>query len=348
MRRLRIFSFILLAVLFSCHSTPSYKKADIPETELNFETNRFDLDLFGTDFSDPARARKEFSRKYRSFYCDYVEDVLKAGPCESDSTVLLLKTFTLWPDMIDLQREVESTFTGPSVELITEEFGTALNRWHFFFPDSLIPNLIYMNSGLNYSAYCTDSTLAVGLDYFLGPENKLMRNLPGDLFPQYLKDDMRSDYLIVNTIKDFSQRETAQASTFPERPDLLSMLIFHGKAMYLTDLLLPDAADSTKMNWSSKQADWAADNEWNLWKQLAMQDVMFGTDAASNSKWFEFGPFTNAGDVPQDSPPQLGIYMGWKIVRAYMQDHEEISPSELLHSTKDRDILKTYKPDRPK
>jgi len=71
---------------------------------------------------------------------------------------------------------------------------------------------------------------------------------------------------------------------------------------------------------------------------------MFGTSVPKNKKWFEFAPFTNAENIPQDSPPQLGIYMGWQIVKAYMEDHPELSPADLLKEADAQKILKAYKP----
>jgi len=305
-----------------------------------------DHDIFAANYSNPGAARQQLYQKYGTFYCHYVEDILRVGPCDNDSSAAALEGFVTWPDMIELQREVDRIHPQEATEAMDQEFRQALQRWTFFFPDSVIPSVVYMNSGLNYSAYCTDSVWAVGLDYFLGPDNPLMKKLPSDLFPGYLKEDMKEEYAVVNIMKDFCQRETSQSIPFASRPDLLNLLIFHGKVMFLTDVLMPDTADSTKMNWTAAQSKWAKDNEWNTWKTIARQEVMFGTDMNTNVRWFDFGPFTNAASVPHDSPAQLGVWMGWNIVRAYMMEHPDLTPSQLLLISNDREILQAYKPKR--
>ncbi len=346
MRNLWSIGIGITFLFISCEDSPPFRKINVPDTPVSFSSARMDHDVFTANYSNPGAARQQLYQKYGTFYCHYLEDILRIGPCESDSSAAALEGFVTWPDMAELQGEVDGKYTGETIESMDQDFRQALQRWSFFFPDSVIPSVVYMNSGLNYSAYCTDSVWAVGLDYFLGPDNRLMEKLPSDLFPGYLKEDMRPDYAVVNTIKDFCQRETSQSTPFSSRPDLLSLLIFHGKVMFLTDALMPDAADSTKMNWTAEQLSWAQANEWNTWKNIAQQEIMFGTDMKANVRWFDFGPFTNAGSVPHDSPPQLGIWMGWNIVRAFMMEHPDMTPSQLLLNSNDREILQAYKPKR--
>jgi hypothetical protein len=330
-------------LLYSCEETAPFRKVEPPAEPLPYQSDRMDHSVFQADYSDPAAARQQLYQKYGDFLCIYVEQILRIGHCDSLATIRELNAFATWPDMMELQREVDRVFPDTKTTELDNQFRQAIGRWHTLFPDSIVPHVVYMNSGLNFSAFSTDDVLATGLDYFLGPRNAVSDKLPADLFPIYLKEDMLPEYAVPNTIKDFCQREVSQSVPFKERPDMLHLLVFHGKVMYLLDLLMPDETDAVKMNWTEPQLAWAEENEWNTWKELAKQEIMFNTSMRDNIRWFDFGPFTNAGNVPQESPPQLGIWMGWRIVRTYMNEHPEVSVQALLSSVPDADILRSYK-----
>lgn len=344
MRNNCLIGIALMLTLSSCEEREPHQKIVIPEQQIPFTFQRFDHDLRNTDFSDASAARQQLYQRYGGFFCHFVEDILRIGPCEDPASTAELEGFVNWPDMLELQEEIDKLYDEKRMNGLNNAFQRAISRWHYFFPDSVIPKVVYMNSGLNYSAFCTDSVFATGLDYFLGADNVVMQKLPVDLFPAYLREDMHPDYAVPNTVKDFCQREISQSVPFADRPDMLSLLCFHGKVLYMMDLLLPETPDSVKMNWTQTQMEWARNNEINTWKELANQEVMFSTSMRSNVRWFDFGPFTNAGRVPQDSPPQLGIWMGWNIVRAYMRSHPETSIQQLLSGTPDRTLLQSYKP----
>jgi uncharacterized protein YjaZ len=108
--------------------------------------------------------------------------------------------------------------------------------------------------------------------------------------------------------------------------------------------MLPEAADSTKMNWSTSQMEWAQANEVRVWKELANQQVLFGTEHNKNKKWIDFAPFTRVEAIPQDSPPQLGIWMGWNMVRAYMKANPDVTLHQLLAEKDAKKFLNVYKP----
>ncbi|MCC6599644.1 MAG: hypothetical protein IT223_03105 [Crocinitomicaceae bacterium] len=335
--------FICLCIFCACDNDP-IKKVDVSGKIIPFTARRFDLDLFNADFSNPIALRQQLYHDYGSFYCDFVELILQVGPCENDSTTAILRDFVTYPDIALLEQEIKKIYTDEVISDMNHTFENGLKRWNHFFPDSIVPGVIYMNSGFNYSAYSTDSVLAVGLDYFLGAENPIVGKLASELFPQYIKEDMKQEYAVCNAIKNFVWHKCERADATGKDPNLLTMLMHHGKMMYITHALLPDVQDSIIMNWSSVQAKWAEKNEKNTWKELANEKIMFGTKFSTNKKWFDYGPFTNAENIPQSSPPQLGIWMGLNFIRAYMKAHPEVTFQQLLMENDYQKILKDYKP----
>ena len=339
------FLIYTLLVFTSCGESNPHKKVDVQEETIPFVSERMDQDIFNTDFNQAGPARQKLYQKYGPLYCAYVEDILKIGPCQSDSSTAALKGFATYPDMLNLQKDIEQSFSQDILDQYNSQFEDALKRLHHFFPEQKIPAIVYMNSGFNCASFATDTQLAVGLDEFLGEKNQIVKQLPGEWFPTYTKKDMDPALLIPSSLKNLLYSRFAVDPTTTKN-DLLNELVYHGKMMYVLDVLLPKMDDSLKMAWSASEVEWAEDNVWNVWKELARQEIMFGTSVPKNKKWFEFAPFTNAENIPQDSPPQLGIYMGWEIVKAYMSEHPELSPADLLAEKDAQKILKAYKPKR--
>lgn len=343
MRNIGFLLICTLLVFTSCEDNP-LKKVDVSNSPVKVQFDRLDRDIFTADFEQPVRTSQTLYQKYGSFYCDYMEVILQAAPCFPDSNILVLQDFVAHRDMAGLEGQINKKFSDENMKSYESEFEDAVKRWHHFFPDSIVPRVVFMNSGLNFSAYSTDSVIGVGLEFFLCPEDSIVKLFPNDYFPQYFKDDMRPDYMVANAMKDFAWAQCNKVDRTNQKSELLNLIVHQGKVMYLLDALRPFEADSTKMNWSAMQQEWAEENETNIWKSLAQQDVLFRSNYNENKKWIDFAPFTNVDGVPQDAPPQLGIWMGWNMVRAYMKANPDVSLHEMLAESDVQKFLKAYKP----
>lgn len=331
--------------LTSCEDNP-VKKVDVSGREINFRSHRFDHDLFGADFSQPLAARQLLYQKYGSFLCDYMEVILQVAPCMPDSNFVALESFVRYPDMVQLQREIDLRYNENSIAETNAAFKQAFTYWNHYFPDSIVPQVVYMNSGFNFSAFSTDSIVAVGLDFFLGASDSITQLLSPEMFPRYFKEDMEPKYLVANVVKDFCWHQVNKIPARNKEAELIELLVHQGKVMYLCDAMLPFAEDSIKMNWSTAQTEWALEHTYDVWKVLATDKVMFQRNFNENKKWIDFGPFTNVHNIPNSSPPQLGIWIGWNMVRQYMKEHPEVTLQQLLADQEYSKIVKAYKPER--
>lgn len=343
---MRNISYLLICtfILFtSCEDDP-LKKVDVSKSELEVKFDRMDIDIFQADFKDPARTGQTLYQRYGSFYCDYLEVIMQAAPCFPDSNIQVLEGFVQHRDMAALQHQIDQKFSPNQMSEYELQFTDAIRRWNHFFPDSIVPRVVFMNSGLNFSAFSTDSVIAAGLDFFLGPDDSIVSLFPNDIFPQYFKEDMRPDYMVTNAMKDFAWAQCNKVDRTNQDSQLINMLIHQGKVMYMLDALLPYETDSVKMNWSGSQMEWAKANETSIWQSMAQQSILFRSNYTMNKKWIDFAPFTNVDGVPQDAPPQLGIWMGWNMVKAYMKANPDITLQQLLKESDEQKFLKTYKP----
>jgi hypothetical protein len=154
---------------------------------------------------------------------------------------------------------------------------------------------------------------------------------------------MNPDHIIADCMK---QAVTAMIpGNLPQRT-LLDQMIVHGKILYFLDLVMPEYPDSLKIGYSEEEVIWCQENKSSVWALLLENELVFTTDPFVVNKFIQDGPFT-AG-LPEESPAMLGRWIGWQIVRAFMENHPETSIEELFRMSDNQLILSKskYKPSR--
>ena len=336
--------FISTLLLIACNNDP-LQHVDVSGIHVPFSSGRLDLDMKNADFSNPAATSQTLYHKYGSFYCAYLEDILRVGPCSMDSGFIVMKEFVEDRYVSEEFKAIEAVH-GQKIPGYDAALEDGLRHWNYYFPDSLVPRVVYFNSAFNASIYSTDTVIGIALDFYLGRKHEIVQSLDPELFPKYVQDNMDPEYLVSDAVKDWVYRKTNRYAPIAGEGTLLDMIIYTGKVMYVLDAMLPEVPDSIKINWSAGEMNWAQQSEGNIWKNLATQDNLFNRSSFDNQKWLINGPFTNVDGIPQDAPPQLGIWMGWQFVRAYMKEYPATTLIELLQEQNTNKILKSYSPPR--
>ena len=122
-------------------------------------------------------------------------------------------------------------------------------------------------------------------------------------------------------------------------------MIYYGKMLYLKDKFMPAADDAIKMGYSQDQLDWTLANEEPIWRNFIEQEHLYSTDGQLSLRFLEPAPFSKFGlELDNESPGRLGQYIGWQIVRAFMNKNE-ISVQQLVHIPAEEIFKKAnYKP----
>ncbi|MEC8832078.1 MAG: gliding motility lipoprotein GldB, partial [Bacteroidota bacterium] len=134
---------------------------------------------------------------------------------------------------------------------------------------------------------------------------------------------------------------------YPRNRTLLSRMVYYGKELYLKDVLIPSVTDAQKIGYSEDQLEWARANEEQMWKYFVERELLYSTDTGLDRKFLDPAPFSKFGlELDNESPPRLGRYMGWQIVRAFMEK-TDMDLKQMLRLPAD-EILKqsNYKPKR--
>ncbi|HMH32786.1 MAG TPA: hypothetical protein VK543_07135, partial [Puia sp.] len=115
-----------------------------------------------------------------------------------------------------------------------------------------------------------------------------------------------------------------------------------GKYWWLLDRFLPDTEDSLKTGFTQKQLAWCKANEGLIWN-FFLQNDLFTIDPDFIKNFVGDGP--NTQGMPDASPGNIGQWVGWQIVKKYVEKNPSVTPEQVM-KTKPRAIFEEtkYKP----
>jgi hypothetical protein len=181
-----------------------------------------------------------------------------------------------------------------------------------------------------------DDLLFVSLDLYLGKSSEVYQD-----FPLYIAQNLDKNQLTVDMAKAI-----AEHYYFPLKSrQFIDIIINEGKKMYQLDCYLPTVSDAEKMGYSTEKMDWVQANETPIWKYFIENDLLYSTNADLYTRFIAEAPFSKFYiDIDKESPGRVGVWLGWQIVRAYMNNNN-VTLQQLLQ-TNAEEIFKQskYKP----
>jgi hypothetical protein len=328
-----IFIPLLTLILFSCASDPL--DIDISSIEVEIEVKRMEQELFQPKSININETHQYLLEKYGVLYQLFFESMLGEGSVHDPMASSYLEKFIGNKDMQNFYLEIDAKFNDFSK--YKSEFTDAFKHYKYYFPDSIIPEIVTFYSNFNANVLPLENTLAIGLDMYLGKENKIVKNIPSESLPQFIKDKMEQKYLVADGIKYWLLNHFFDESS----EDFLAGIISSGKIMYLMDAILPTKSDAIKMGYTEEELIWCKTNEVNIWKILINEKLLYSKDKKKIAQFTTYGPFTKG--LPEESPSMVGIWIGWQMVRDYVED-TGASVLDLLAEKDYRKILTSYNP----
>lgn len=304
-------------------------EVDISNTTLSTEILRLDVDLFENTNDELNEEDIRFLKnKYGNFYRLFVEGIISVGRSEDSATTYYLNHFKNDQSVKEIAGICKSSFSD--TEKLNLDFNKALKRYKVLFPEKTIPTLYSFVSAFSYTIVVDDSLLGIGLDMYLSNQGGYYDRLG---IPAYKKIRMRPEYIVSDAMKSWVGTEFEMQA---ENVDLLSHMIYHGKLLYALDIILPDTHDSVKISYSKKQMEWIEDNSADMWFHFADNDLFYSKDAVEIQKFIGEAPFTSG--FPEGSPGMSGRWLGWQIVRKYMENSD--NPLDLQRLFNENDAQK--------
>lgn len=330
----------IIIFLFFTGCTHDPLKVDVSNIHLNLESIRLDEEIFNADWNSPQETNRKLYAQYGEYYKFYAQFILNNQlSIESPDMGKYIAGFATDNTMRGFYNAIDSRYGNEKFIPYLKELEKAFKHFKHYYPGEPIPVVFTFQSGFNYKVVPNDTLLGLGLEWYIGSENELVKRLSGQVFPAYEKSKMLPEYLVVDGIKGFLKVKYQDKLTME---NLLNVMVFYGKIMYFTDAMLHDKPDAVKMNYTVEQWKWCEENQKLIWIYLAENNLLFDSSMREISKWVNDGPFTSG--LPQESPSRVGIWMGWQMVRQYMDKHPETTLVQMLEIEDDSKFLNSYKP----
>ena len=179
------FLYIVVAVLFyGCTSDPM--KVDVTEVIVpELTINRMEEDVFNMDTIHINDEVKKLRSKYGKFFNSYIIGILNNGGMPDSSKTNMLKRFISDRDMREAYTDCKKQYAD--IDFLKQDFTDCFKYHKHYFPKKNLPKVVTMMSGFNYSVVTLDSTIAIGLEMYLGADNKFYNALG---LPFYKKKNM--------------------------------------------------------------------------------------------------------------------------------------------------------------
>ena len=138
---------------------------------------------------------------------------------------------------------------------------------------------------------------------------------------------MEPSQIVSNLASEYAKRYTFQS----QKKTLLDDMIYFGKQLYFKDKMIPFVSDEVKIGYSKEQLEFAQANEGQIWSNFIENEYLFSTDSSLPGRFIADAPFSKFYlQLDSESPGRLGRYIGWQIVRAYMNNNNDVTFLEMM------------------
>jgi gliding motility-associated lipoprotein GldB len=316
--RFFIIVFLILLTLTSCSSNNN-EVVDVSGIDVEFLVNRYEVDFYTANQGSLPLLKNKYPYLFPISFSDSLAISKMSNKEELD---LFNETQKLYSDISDLELQLTSLF----------------KHIKYYNPKFKSPNITTMISDIDYDSRViyADSLLLISLDVYLGKEHEFYSD-----YPKYIKENNTKENIIVDITNSISENQILPITS----RSFIGKMVYEGKKMYLLDLYLPSISDKLKIGFLDQKLAWAVTNEEDIWKYFIERKLLFSTDTKLNKRFLDNAPFSKFYlENDNQSPGRIGVWLGWQIVRSYMQNND-VSLQQLL-KINELDLYKKskYKP----
>ncbi len=343
--KLGFYFFSLVLLSYGCGQNGKDEKRpepiEITEEMPSIKIIRFEEELSTKNQTVDTIKIRELRGKYGDFFelwCVQLASIIppsKRKPLDveiANNINQYLKDQYIHEIFMDCQKEF-----GDLVWL-EKELTLAFERYKIAFPGKKIPTIMTYISPFSSNIMTMDSMLGLGLHFYLGQDYKYYPSLQ---LPMYMMKKLEPEYIVNDMMKGWLDSEFLDDST---QNNCLAQMLFQGKILYAMDVLSPETHDTIKLGYSPAQLKWANEHEEQIWSFFIEQDLLYNINPKVYLKYIHDGNSTNG--FPKESPSRLGAFVGWHIIRSYMQEHPNTNLLQLFMEKDAQSILSksAYKP----
>lgn len=327
------FALLLLPLLSACGNDP----LDVDTSNVSMNISYLDMDetFRNSDSLQLIAAMKEYRSSVKDVYEYEFGHCLNMGNVPDTALFGSISAFLSDPYVSRLEKRIAEKFKDKTA--IKEKITDGFKHLKAHFPSEKYPkHIVFVNSLFRSSAASFDHDIAIGLEQYLGSKTDVIKELPSKEYFEWYKDGMDAKFLERDVLASWISANIMEA---PKSGSLAEFMIHWGKILYFVQAAFPEADLAVIIRYSEADLKWAEDNEYAFWKYLVDQNLLFVMDERTKANMLQEGPFTPG--LPEKGPDRLGQYLGWKMVRQYMENHSDL-PLSKLKDINFNDILQEY------
>lgn len=317
----------------------SCKNKNIPDVsaiKVSLEVKRFEQDFFQMDTTHLIASLSKLQQKYPTFLQDYFINILGLAPNTDTLSTDMARLQQFLRDYRPIYEASQNTFT--SMKSTEDELRESLQFVKYYFPhyktpETLITYIGPMDASFEaslgaYSDIISNAGLATGLQLHLGADYSMYHSEMGQaLYPVYISRRFIPHNIAVNSIKNIID------DLYPERrvgKTLIEQMVEKGKRLYVLDQCMPHTADTLKIGYTAAQLKGCFDNEGRIWNFFISNQLLLSKDPGQIKSYISEGPKTV--ELGEGSPGNIGLFVGWQIVKKFMNNKAEMDLSTLLQT----------------
>ena len=299
--------------MFACKDSVS----DIPVV-VNVE--RFDEQIMAVKSKDELA--KLFAKNP-----NYTKSLYRAMP---DDSALIEHVYflTSHPDTRKFHSETVKAF-GDLAKL-KQEFKSAFQYIKSLYPSFKEPKIMITFTGLENDIFVSDSLVIISLESFVGPKATYRPQQPNYLLRRYTPEHIVP--MIVRYISNTYNKTEQGDQTF------LADMIYFGKSLEFTKQVLPNTPDSLIIGYTGKELDntWAAQDL--VWAHVVEKSLLYNKNSMVKEKYLAERPIVT--EVGSSCPGRIGQWLGWRILKRYMNENPKLTFQEVMAIPKAEEILR--------
>ncbi|PRY07854.1 gliding motility-associated lipoprotein GldB [Pontibacter ummariensis] len=329
----RLFLLVTLLFAFGCGNESCELPEEIAEVPVDVEVQRMEVPFFAADSKQEIAAFLAANPLFAERYLQLSGEV-------SDSAAITPLYELATNEALDslVQQAVERFEEMEQEEQILEN---AFKVIKYHYPDYHVPEVKTFVTGLGTlgnDLFISDSLIVFGLDYFIGKNAKYRPQVYEYILERYDREYMVPAAMLLLSNR-FNQVNNADRT-------LLGEMISAGKAYYFVQSVLPCAPDSLIIGYSEQEIADIFHNEGRIWAHFIEKELLYEKSPFLVNKYI--GERPNTPEIDASAPGRLGTWVGWQIVRKYMERNPEVTLPELMAETDYRKIFNEsrYKPEK--
>jgi len=336
--------FVLILITLSACKPANRWNPDVSKISANVKLIRFEKQLFSIDTNHFDAGAQKLIETEKDMMELFVSRLHHFGKMTDPRSMMLLKKVIVTNKYMrdSLYPDVEKTFDDAEIAKLETQLTDAFKHLQYYYPKDTLPKVYTFINPWDVPAATYPNVLAIGLDMFMGENYKYYPSLE---YPGYLRKRLRKEYIVSEALKTMFQAKYDIQQSIVDQT-MLSNMIYAGKRLFYLDVMKPDMPDSIKIGYTAAQLKWCQDYEADIWNHMVAKNLLYNTNQDKVDRYISENAFTNDEDVPQESSPRIGEWLGWQIVKKYMEENPKVTLDELFQNKDYRKILAAskYKP----